>query len=158
MDITVRPFILPVSTDSVCYLAKVEKQPGQWVEYVIDIEGLPDAFSPIFYDDYDPIVVREDFYFVNFYTLDSLLKGEHLYAPEKAMKYGWDELKQFMTEAVGVAVMDFVNKHAPHAVVAIPARPGLNKLYDQVLAENEQKLGYNYIRRYKEWGMYVIET
>lgn len=158
MKITVKPYTLPVATNSISYLARIEKTPHQWTEYVIDIVSLAEEFCGIFDEDYNPDTVRSNFYMVNFYPLDSLLTGAPLYDKHKAMRFTWDELKAFMTEGVGIAILDFVNRYAPHAVVAIPAREGLKRLYDEVLNENEQKLGYNYVRSYLEWGIYVIET
>ena len=158
MKITVNPYTLPVPKGSFSYLVRVEKNPQQWAEYVVDIESLPTAFCGIFDADYDPAVVRSDFYMVNFYPQESLFTGASPYGAFRKMKFSWHELKDFMTRGVGLAILDFKNKHAPHAIVAIPAREGLKRLYDEVLDENEQKIGYNYVRRYVDWGIYVIET
>jgi hypothetical protein len=158
MKITVQPFKLPMRTRNVCYIATVEKRVDKTEEYIIDIERLPSQFHEIFAGDYSPHTLQNDFYLFNFYTLEAVMTDSPLFSPGKEMNFSWLELKEFMLKAVGGAITDFVAKYAPQAVVAIPVRPGLGKLYDEVLSENEQNSGYHYVSKYREWGIYVIET
>ncbi|MBF7997467.1 hypothetical protein [Rahnella laticis] len=63
-----------------------------------------------------------------------------------------------MNDGLAEAVFDFIENNHFGAIVAIPINKGLSKMYNQVLSENEQELGYTYNQSYLEQRIHVIES
>ncbi|MEI2263953.1 hypothetical protein [Erwinia sp. CGal63] len=151
---SIKPF---TPSRNFCYLVRVDKAQGWWIEYIVDISPLSPHLYCLFTERYDLRFVRQNFFMVSFYSLDALLGGKHLYEPEPRMRYSKDELQEMLLKGIGEAIAIFIQEHAPCVLIALPARPGLARIYDRLLNAQAMYSGYRYITHYKEDGIYVIE-
>jgi len=157
MKIAVNPVKPFLSTQGTCYLVRVDKNNELWIEYIVDIVPLPPHLYCLFTRHYQLPVIKQTFFMVSFYTLDALLCGRSLYEPEPRMRYDKDELQEMLLKGIGKAIAAFIQERSACSLIALPARPGLGKVYDKLLSAHEQSSGYRYIKHYKEEGIYVIE-
>ncbi|WP_380179028.1 hypothetical protein [Kalamiella sp. sgz302252] len=157
MKIAVSPIKPFLPTQGICYLVRVDKDSDLWIEYIVDIVPLPPHLYCLFTDRYKPSVIKQTFFMVSFYTLDALFSGGSLYAPEPRMRYGKEELDEMLLKGIGRAIAAFMQQREACALIAFPARPGLARMYHQLLSAHAQSSGCRYIKHYKEEGIYVIE-
>lgn len=159
MKIVVTPYVPPIRMDGLFYRVKVVKISGKSQYYVVHLHQMQEVLCTVFTDQYDIDIVRDKFFMVDYFTLDVLLSNDiNKFGPDKSMQFSKDELQEFFTDGIGAAIHDFVVKQHPHAVVAVPVRAGLAVLYDEIMQDCTQRLGYTYNDSYKEFGLYVIET
>ncbi len=159
MKIEVTPYDPPGKMDGLFYLVNVTKNTGEGKDYVVHLHLMQEELCAVFTDQHDISLVRNEFFMVDFFTLNALLADSiDKFGPDNSMRFNKDELQEFFTKGIGAAIYDFVVKHHPHAVIAVPIRPGLAILYDEILRDCAQNMGYYYNESYKEFGLYVIGT
>jgi len=140
------------------YLVMVTKPTGEKNQYVVRIHHLPAPLQGIFTDQYDLNDIANNFFMTDFFALNKLSAEIDQFAKDTSMRYSADELYEFLGAGIGGAVKHFVENHHPHAIVAVPTRPGLGRFYDEIMRDHSAALGYNYNESYKEFSIYVLET
>ncbi|MBP2170746.1 hypothetical protein J2125_003938 [Erwinia toletana] len=140
------------------YLVDVTKASGEKNQYVVQIHHLPPKLQEMFTDQYHAHDIKNNFYLTDFFPLRKLHDDIDRFGKDKSMGYNLDELHEFLLVGIGGAVQHFVQNLHPHAIVAIPTRPGLGWLYDEIMRDYSACMGYNYNESYKEFSIYVLET
>lgn len=159
MNLTVNRYTPPGNIDGVHYLISIVKDEGLECKFVVEIAKLPEEMHPFFYDQYNPVTIENDFHVVEFYDYKIFEQDDEIYrfTPIANMNFTFMELRKFVNDGLAEAVFDFIENNHFGAIVAIPINKGLSKMYNQVLSENEQELGYTYNQSYLEQRIHVIE-
>lgn len=158
MRILVSPYTPPGNQSDTFYLIDVDKGNDLKNQYIVNIAHLQDEICNIFTDKYKIENIKNNFYTVDFYSLNILINEVDKFGPDKRMQYTRKELIVFFLNGIGKAIEHFVKQHHPDAIIAIPIREGLATIYRTVMRDNAQKMGYTYISDYEEFAIYVIET
>ncbi|CAH0133550.1 MULTISPECIES: hypothetical protein [Rahnella] len=159
MNVTVNRYTPPGLVEGTHYLISIVKDVGVECKFVVEIVRLPEEMHPFFYDQYNADKIENDFYVVNFfdYVIFKQDEGVYRYTPVVNMKFTFKEMREFVNDGLAVAVFDYIENNNFGAIVAIPMDRGLSWMYNKVLRENEQNLGYNYNQSYMEQHIHVIE-
>jgi len=158
LKINVNTYQPPGNLPGYFYLVDVTKASGEQNQYVVRIHHLPPGLQGIFTDQYHVNDIRHNFYLTDFFPLNKLHEVVDRFGKDASMNYTLDELYELLVAGIGSAIQHFVQHLHPHAIVAIPTRPGLGKLYDEIMREYSLSLGYHYNESWKEYSIYVLET
>lgn len=139
------------------YLISVDKGAGLRCQFLIEVVKLPEEYHPIFYDNYRPEVIENNFLTINFFDFENF-KQPDVYRPVKGMAFTISQLRRLVVEGLAECFFDFIKLNRSRIIVLIPIRRGLSMLYTRVLSECEQEVGYSYNQSYKEINIHVIES
>ncbi len=157
MDISFARWIPPDSLAGIYYLINIDKGRGLQCKFLFEVVKLSEEYHPIFYNQYDSIVVENKFLTANFFDFKNFAQT-NVYKPIEGMGFTFIELKQFVEEGLTECILDFINFNKYKIIVLIPTRRGLSKLYGKIIRECEQEIGYIYNDFYEEQNIYVIES
>lgn len=157
MNITIRRYFPPGNNDGYFYQVRVVKCFAQQNTYVVNIKNLSVELQGVFADSYHRSLVKRYFYQVDFFPLNKLHDGYNRFGKDRLMQYTLAELREFLKAGIGATVLDFVTHTPSHAIVAIPTRQGLGRLYHEIMRDFAQVMGYQYNDSYRELAIYVVE-
>jgi len=159
MNVTLNRYIPQGRSDGNYYVISVVKDVVNKCKFVVEIIKLPEEMHAFFYDQYNAKKIKNDFLTVNFFDFKIFEQDEGVYRYTQIdhMHFTFMEIRQFVQDGLAEAVFDFIENNHFGTIVAIPMSKGLSRMYNKILKENEQKIGYTYNQSYMEQNIHVIE-